>query len=368
MTLLRISLKDIVLFTILCIGSPVLCVEIQEDTGFKYINGKDLTIAGRPTSVDPNHFHRIDSNDFIALPQAVKELSAFSSGINITFQTNSRNIQVKWYLKEFQTWWNMTSVAVNGLDLYGWRNNSWQYVATAKPVSDENISLLVKNLDGELRHYKIYLPLYSELTGIEIGVDKNAIIKPADYNYLPAEKVVIYGSSITQGASASRPGMAYPSIISRNLNVETFNLGFSGAGKMEIVMVNILTKIPADLYILDCVPNTSPEEIKQRAVPFIQRLKELRPDVPILMVESIFREGGFWNRELKDMINQQNESFREAYEELHNKENFIRLYYLQRRKLIGNDHEATIDGTHLSDLGQMRIAKTISRKIRKILD
>lgn len=262
----------------------------------------------------------------------------------------------------------MTPIAVNGLDLYGWNGRSWQFVTSAAPVpgSENNTATLINNLDGEMRHYRVYLPLYAELTGIEIGVTEGSAIAPADPEYLPVKKVVIYGSSITQGASASRPGMAYPSVISRRLNVETFNLGFSGAAKMEIEMAGIMAKIPADSYILDCVPNTSPAQLVERALPFIRKLRQLRPDTPILMVESIFREHGNWDHAVGARVRQQNKSFKDVYEQLVS-ENFKQIYYLSADKLTGSDHEATIDGTHLTDLGQVRMARQIKPKISAIL-
>ncbi len=339
-----------------------------EEASLKYVKGESLTVSGRPGFIQPGHFNRVDTLDFKALPQGVRNSSPHSSGLNILFKTNSSCIGVKWKLRKYLTRGNMTPTAINGLDLYGWNGRSWQFVSSAAPrqESGDNTAMLVKNLSGEMRQYRIYLPLYAELTGIEVGVTEESAIEPADPEYLPTKKVVIYGSSITQGASASRPGMAYPSIISRKLNIETFNLGFSGAGKMEIEMADVLANLPADLYILDCVPNTSPNQIKERAIPFIRKLRSLRPDIPILMVESIFREGGNWDRQLGIRVRQQNDSFRDAYKQLAS-EKFQQIYYLPSDKLTGSDHEATIDGTHLTDLGQLRLARQVGHTIANIL-
>lgn len=340
-----------------------------KNASLRYVEGESLTVSGRPKFIHPGHFNRVDSLDFKALPQGVRNSAPHSAGLNILFKTNSRYIGVKWSLRKYNTRPNMTPIAINGLDLYGWNGRSWQFVSSAAPgpESDNNTATLVNNLSKEMCQYRIYLPLYAELTGIEIGVNEGSAIEPADPEYLPKKKVVIYGSSITQGASASRPGMAYPSIISRKLNIETFNLGFSGAAKMEIEMADVLAKLPADLYILDCVPNTSPDQIKERALPFIRKLRLLRPNIPILMVESIFREGGNWDRQLGVRVRQQNDSFKEVYKQLVS-EKFQQIYYLPSDKLIGSDHEATVDGTHLTDLGQIRLARQISREISGILE
>lgn len=355
--------KMLILFLL---GSLSFLSLSAEELPLKYVRGENLTVSGQAGFVSSGHFHRIDSLNRSRLTPSVQNLATHSAGINIVFQTNSRTIGVRWKVKKFIVKANMTPTAINGLDLYAWNGRSWQFAAFAGPDSSVNTALMVKNLDGNMRHYRIYLPLYAELTGIEIGVDQSSVIKPADPAYLPTPKVAVYGSSITQGASASRPGMAYPSIISRVRNVETINLGFSGSGKMEIEIVDILAKIPASLYILDCVPNASPEQIKERALPFIKKLRMLKPEVPILMVESVFRQSGNWNKEIGDRVQQQNELFKKVYEQLL-AENFQQLYYIPSNELTGTDHEESIDGTHLTDLGMMRIATRVGCEVSEIL-
>lgn len=338
----------------------------QDNSPYRFVNGSTLTVLGRAGSVHPAVYHRVDSIDRKKLSARLAELADNAAGININFQTDSKSIKVKWILGKFNQLWNMTPLAVNGMDLYGWKDQHWQYVASARPVADTNAAVLINHLDGNMSTYRIYLPLYAELKSIEIGVDSAATIKPANSEYIPLKKVVIYGSSITQGASASRPGMAYPSIISRDINVETFNMGFSGSGKMEIVLADILAKMDADVYILDCVPNPSPKQIHDRAVPFIRRLRQLKPGVPIILIESIFREDGNWDSVKGKYVADQNKEFRKAYEQLVSEE-FPKLYYISNVGLIGDDHEATVDGTHLTDLGFTRFAERVEGVLVKAL-
>jgi len=160
--------------------------------------------------------------------------------------------------------------------------------------------------------------------------------------------------------------MAYPSIIGRDLNVEIFNLGFSGSGKMQIAMADILAKMDADVYILDCVPNSSPQQIHDRAVPFIHRLRELKPGVPIILVESLFREDGNWDTVKGMYVTNQNKEFRQAHEALV-AEKVEKLYYIPSADLIGKDHEATIDGSHFTDVGFIRCSKQIEAALSKAL-
>jgi hypothetical protein len=352
---------------VLLLAFSDLLVQAQDSLKYHFVNGNTLTVLGRAAIVNPDLFHRIDSADQKKLPARVAELSDNSAGININFQTNSKSIKVKWVLGKYMNLPNMTPVAINGLDMYGWKNKHWQYVASGMPSSDSNTKVIISNLDGNMNTFRIYLPLYSELKSIEIGVDRGSIIKKASEEFIPKKKVVIYGSSITQGASASRPGMAYPSIVGRNMDIETFNMGFSGSGKMEIAMADILAKMDADVYILDCVPNPSPQQIHDRAVPFIHRLRELKPGVPIILVESLFREDGNWNTVKGKYVTNQNKEFRQAYEQLI-AQKVKRLYYIPSTDLIGNDHEATVDGTHFTDLGFIRFSKHIEDVLLTVIE
>jgi len=338
----------------------------QEKTNtFKYTDAQQLSKSGQWPKTTENYY-RVQEEDRAKLTKAVQNLALRPAGINITFQTNSKSIAAKWKLKPYKVQANMTPIGVNGLDLYGWNGKGWQFVYVGIPSKDENSTTLISNLDGKMRHYKIYLPLYTELSSLEIGIDESAEIKPADPAYINQKKVAIYGSSITQGSSASRPGMAYPSILSRKLNVETINLGFSGNGKMEIEIADILAKIPADVYIMDCVPNPSPQQIKERSYPLIAKLRKLKPGVPIIMMESIQREFSNWNSEANTKLTQQNAEFRITYDRLIREGN-KNIYYIKSSELTGDDHEATTDGTHLSDLGFMRVAEAVQKVLKPLL-
>ncbi len=341
-------------------------LEAQQAAPVKYVNAEELTVVGRAAGVGAGKFQRVADSFLPQLPKRVAELSKNSAGIYIAFQTNSKRIQVQWVLEKYISLWNMTPLAINGLDMYGLKDDKFQYVSSARPLSDTNSVVLIEGLSGDMNQYKLYLPLYASIKSIRIGVDSTAVIEKVGTQNLPQKKVVIYGSSITQGASASRPGMAYPSILSRRFNIETFNLGFSGSGKMEIAMADVLASMDADVYILDCVPNPTPAEIRERALPFIKRLRQLKPFVPVIMIESVIREQANWSSRRHDIVFSQNEEFRKAYEQL-KKENFRDLYYITAANLIGDDHDATIDGTHVTDLGFTRMADEIGKTLKPLI-
>lgn len=354
-------MKKYLTFLFIFVISSKLCAQ----TDFKYTDGHLLSLKGT-FFASADNYDRLDSVQRSPLPPRVQELAQNTAGLNINFETDAKSIRVKWELEKFITLWNMTPVAINGLDLYALKDSVWQYVASARPSGEKNNVLIIDQLESKWRKYRLYLPLYSKLTKLEVGIPSSSSIKAVEQPYNTTKKVVIYGSSITQGASASRPGMAYPSIISRKMDLETYNLGFSGSGKMEFDIAKILVKMPADVYLLDCVPNPSPQQIKERSYGLIKYLRSQKPNTPIIMVESIYRETANWNSNTKKMVEQQNQEFRNTFNKL-NSENPHHLYYINTEQLIGTDHEATVDGTHLTDIGFTRISNTIMKYLKLAL-
>lgn len=355
--------KIIFILLLICVGTGI---SAQGREGIKYIDVSHFKLMGESNVADSTQFYRIRKDLWDGFFKRIKYLSKSTAGFNIIFKTNSSSIHLKWNLRAHKILWNMTPMAVNGMDLYGWNGEKWQFLSSARPSDINNSATFIENLDGEMRNYRIYLPLYTGVEDIEIGVDKESIIQPADDAYIPKKKIAIYGSSITQGASASRPGMTFSSILGRKLNMDIFNLGFSGSGKMEIEVADVISKIKPDLFILDCVPNPSIKQIQNRTIPFVERLRKSNPNVPILMVESLFRENGYWDQKKGETVRGQNAAFRKAYQSLIS--NGVKnIYYLNNDDIVGHDHEATLDGVHFTDLGHMRMADELSNDVTVIL-
>lgn len=333
----------------------------------QYTNATTLTLYGKPHFSGP-HFHRVDTARYTDMPPAVKTLSTHSAGLVIAFKTNSRAIHARWHVKHpirFSN--NMTAIGSRGLDLYIKRNNQWIFAGAGRP-DDSTFSThtIVNNMaDGE-KECLLFLPLYNELVDLEIGTDQGSIIRPLQIPW--KGKVVIYGSSITQGASASRPGLAYPAQLALDLGYEFVNLGFSGSGKMEESVGRMVADVKdVDLFVLDCAANPSPEQIAERTENFVKHIRERHPDVPILMIESVVREGGNFDQKIRQRVSDQNKNFRAAYTRLI-ESGVEQLYLINGDDLLGHDHEGTVDGTHPNDLGFDRMLKLIEPKVKEILE
>ncbi|NML20247.1 hydrolase [Pseudoflavitalea sp. G-6-1-2] len=352
-------MKTPALKTLIAVNMLLLCVNAFAQNNIRYVKAETLTLIGKAKKTD-SCFQRIDSAEAAPMPMAVRSLAKQSAGIAVLFETNSTTIRAKWKLSGEVYLSNMTPIAHSGLDLYCFRNNKWQYVNVGKPAKGiDQEQRIIENMDNSTKQFMIYLPLYNSINDLQIGVEENAIIKsPAHAAVDTTLRVVVYGSSIVQGASASRPGMAYPAILQRRTGYDVINLGFSGNAKMEKELAEYLATVPADCYVLDCIPNPSPEEINERSYPFIKLLCGKKPNTPIILVETVFRENGNWDQKVGQRITRQNEEIRKTYNRLI-KEGVKNIYYIETTKLIGNDHEATVDGVHLSDLGFTRIADAL---------
>lgn len=302
------------------------------------------------------------------LDTVVSRLSTYSTGLYIEFKTASPSIAVKLSLVNKKELLNTSDIASRGLDLYCFYDGSWQYVNSAIPVNKNNQQLLISHLPLGEKLFRLNLPLFDTIDELQIGISSGFSIAKST---LTEDKIVFYGTSITQGTGASRPGMAYPSIVGRELGVEVINLGFSGQGKFQLPIADILCSTNADMFVLDCTPNSSPELIEANAVQFIKRLRACKPDIPILLIESVIREYSHFNCGGPDTfgslayVKAQNSALRKSFDDAV-KSGVNNIYYLEAENLLGNDHEATVDGTHPSDLGYLRIAEKVTEKIASI--
>ena len=332
----------------------------------KYITDKNFTVQGKAFNNAP-FYHRIDTNKYAKLPTKVKELLTAPAGLYVAFKSNTSQIKLDWTTRSTYLGANTTGIMARGLDLYIKENGKWIFAGAALP-NQQNIKSeydIVKNLTKTEKEFMLYLPLWNEITDLKIGIDASAnfINQPISYK----KKIVVYGSSIVQGASASRPGMNYPSILTRKTGYEFINLGLSGNAKIEIELAEMIKDIQGvDLFILDCVPNSSADEINARTISFVKLLRKFHPKTPILMIESLIRPMSKFDQVSHENVTKQNQAYRNQYEALI-KQGEKNLYLLKGDHLIGSDNEGSTDGTHPNDLGFDRLSTAIEKKVNEIL-
>ncbi len=341
-----------------------------EISGIKFYDAAAFQILGTYHN-EPN-FNRIADIHKSTVRREVWDLSQNSAGISVGFTTDSPVIYVKWKLKNGLHRASMSEVGAKGVDLYAFDDGNWRFVNSGFPYNDHlNHALLIRGMPATSRQYLLNLPLYANVEFLEIGIENNSRITAGDV-VLKDEPIIFYGTSITQGGDASRPGMAYPSLIGRRFNTQVINLGFNGNGKFEKAVGDIICGTAAQAIVLDCATNTDAEGIRKNALNLIRQIRNCHPDTPVFILESITRENSWLN--LADVktaegikfIKAQNAVLKTVYDQTQE----LRLngiYYLQTDSLIGLDHEATVDGTHLSDLGHYRMATIVGNALENLI-
>lgn len=337
----------------------------NKDMGLIYHNAKEFTLIGKGNPTPSNHYHRVDTATYTTLPQRTKYLLTNSTGLTIAFKTNSTKIRCKWTLSNYNIGNNMTLILQSGLDLYAKENNQWINAGVGRPTGINSAHTLVENMDGKEREFLLYLPAYNTLEDLEIGVDEGATISSIPNPF--KKRIVVYGSSITQGASASRPGLVYTSKIGRNMNVEFVNLGVSGRGVMEKEAARMTADIDANIYVLDCAANPSPAQITERTNYLVKHIRERHPNTPIVMIQSVVREMGNFDLVVRERVKNQNINFATEYQKLID-EGIKDLYLIEGKDLLGHDHEGEVDGIHPTDVGFLRMIDIIQPRLEEILN
>ncbi len=328
-----------------------------------FTDARRLTLTGKAWNSQP-FYHRLDTAAYPAIPANVKRLATNSAGLAISFKTNSTRILAKWCTSSHAPSGNMTGIAYEGMDLYIQRDNRWQYAGVASPKSHTcSEATIVEHMASGDKTCLLFLPTYDETLSLEIGIDSSASISPADNPF--KKNILIYGSSITQGASASRPGLAYPARLSRETGYNFINLGFSGSGKMEPEVADMIAPLAMDAYILDCLPNPSPAEILARMSNLIHTIRRFHPQVPIIVIQTVAREKGTFDQQVAAVVALKDLYSNQEIKKLQEQDKH--LYLIRADGLLGHDQEGTTDGIHPNDLGFDRMLQTIQPAILSIL-
>lgn len=282
-------------------------------------------------------FRRIPDRAAGALSEGVQILSHCPAGVYLSFGTDSPDLSVKVQLDGDEWLDNMPATGAGGVELYQRDGLTWCSVAVGSPSMKEQsyIRSLLKNAIREPGEYRLYLPLYRRVCSVAIGIARNARLT------LPAapvhpRPVVFYGTSITQGGCANTAGSDFVSLLGRRLDREMVNLGFSGNGKGEPELAELLAELDAEAFVLDYLANVDPQRLENTLPEFVDRLRDRRPATPIILMGNIPYDQSLWNRELLDLHDAKRHRLME--------------FYLARRA-AGDSHLYFIDGHGLLPIG-----------------
>ena len=326
-----------------------------------YTEASDLTLTGKLIDT-PNPYHRVDTVRFKGFTKSENNQVRNSAGIAVAFKTNSPTISV--LTKYGDVGWpnNTGGYSARGYDLYIRRDGQWIWAGAGCPGDLEKPFNLISGMDGTMKECLMYLPILSEEHSVKIGVTEGSVLEPLPNPF--RGRIGIFGSSFTHGISTSRAGMAYPAVFSRETGLQMLSLGCSGNCKLQDYFADVLAAADVDAFVFDSFSNPSPEQIKERLFPFIEKVQAAHPGKPLIFQRTIYREWRNFNKRTADY-----EARRIAVADSLMKiacKKYKDVYYIHP-SASAPDHETTQDGIHPSDQGYQLWAESIEKPVMKIL-
>ena len=291
----------------------------------------------------------------------------YPSTARVRFRTDSTSLHLKIdHGGARLAMWHMASIAVSGIDLYIGAPGNESFWNPTRPLSGTNEyeHAFFDGMPKQMREFTLYLPTYSKLKTLKIGIDEDAtIVRPTPYKTI--KPVVVYGTSITQGACSSRCSNGYVAQLGRRLNCDMVNLGFSGSGRAEPIMADLMLEIDASAYIVDCVANMDADLMNERYEAFVNRLRAAKPNIPIILMtkphyaEEIVEGTAGYDAQNAALFTTYSNRLAAGDQN---------IYLFDTGALIppGGDHPSA-DGTHLTDEGFTRITDHLEPVLRQIL-
>ncbi len=333
-----------------------------------WYNARELTIEGRGWTDTESVYDRLPARAKQIVNEQVWGLSHNSAGLLVRFVSDATQIHARWKLTSADLAMNhMPATGVSGVDLYVRLKGKWEWLAVGRPTGQNNETLLTPNIDKGTYEYTLYFPLYNGVTSVEVGVPSGSFVKPAPPRKNDIKPVVFYGTSITQGGCASRPGMAYTAIVGRKLDIPVINLGFSGSGRGEPEIFDLIAELDASLFVIDPMANMRGDWVEERIGYALKTIKAKRPGVPVMLVEHAVVADAFRRSKGPKMADTWNVPLRKVYEDNVRDWDGL-LYYVKCDKLTGKDGEHTVDGVHCTDVGFLRMADVLTPAVKKALE
>ena len=294
----------------------------------------------------------------------------------VAFRTNSTAIQLRPEYGELYYGVTTNVLAHRGFDLYikaveqkgrfaPSPDGHWVYAASAAPANgkEDKSFNLIKNMEAGMKECLLYLPLYSELNACQVCVPEGCVLEPLESPF--RHKIVFHGSSFTHGISCTRAGMSYPMQFMRKTGLQVIPLGFSGNCRMQPYFADVLEDIEADAYVFDPFSNPNIPLIRERLLPFIDRLVKAHPGKPIIIQRTIY-----WEKENFNTAAQAEFGGRRALSDSLMKiacKQYKDVYYLKPDAALHNGESSTADGVHPNDNGYSLWEASIEKPILKIL-
>ncbi len=337
---------------------------------FRSAVAEPFQLEGLPFFREHHRFNRFPETLTSGLEcEGIFYLAKHTSGAAVRFRTDSPVIALRAELSDSSDMNHMPRTGSAGFDLYSRAEPDTEYIhaGTLKPNRDQILAeeLCVSDAPAEMRDWIVNFPLYGGLRKLEIGLAPDAKVCPPSAHKIE-KPILFYGSSITQGACASRPGNAYSSMLCRAMDAEQINFGFSGSARGEQTMAALLADLDFSVFIYDYDHNApNVEHLRKTHEPFFRTIREKHPDTPVIILSKcdLWRHRGdpsdaFARRDI----------VRATYEHARNAGD-AHVCFIDGETLFGTEHrtDCTVDGCHPNDLGFHRMFETVLPVLRNAL-
>ncbi|MBP3551192.1 MAG: SGNH/GDSL hydrolase family protein [Alistipes sp.] len=338
-----------------------------------YVKATELTMLGKLCKTT-NPYHRVEVANVEGITKAEANLLKMSSGLAIVFKTDANSIWVKAQYGPASSWNPCAPLAsTTGFNLFiKDSKGEWTWAASKvhkiPPHKDnfEKMAAPLRVINGLVKGEKeclLYLPLYSELLSLEIGVEDGAKIEALPNPF--RHNIAVFGSSFTHGSCASGAGLTWPAFLSRSTGLHLCSFGMSGNSKLQPYLGDVFGKTEAEALICDAFSNPSIKQIETRIRPFIEAVRKGNPNIPIIFLNTIYRE----SRNFIPATEKREQSRIDCVERVLAEvtKEYKDVYFVNVPNQTGTDHVTSADGTHPYSYGYHRWAQAIEKPILKIL-
>ncbi len=320
---------------------------------------KPFRLYGVPFFDSTGKLERVPEDVAKQCNDGVATLSKRCPGARLRFCTDSRKISFRITLASIEP--------DIGMSIYSCQSGNVfigsRYAGLVKPSGYDSVLCQgAFEKDAGMEDVTLFLPRNEPVAGIEIELDDGAAVE-APTPYAHAKPILFYGSSITEGGCRSKPANAYNALLSRWLDADYYNFGFSGSARGELAMADYITTIEKSVFVMDYDHNSpSKEHLAATHEPFFRRIREREPELPIVILTRPDFDFHAECAPRREIIRATYEHAKAAGDE--------NVYFLDGERFFGDeDRDAcTNDCTHPNDLGMYRMAKVIEPVLRGILE
>lgn len=364
------------IFAVCIAAFSLFCVNGQEkeqfDKNFREVKVGNLTVhyynaLKKPFELNGFPWRRADGT-LNRLPEGLdpKKINGYARyashhtpGGTIRFRTDSPYMTIRAAYRAFSDMSHMPRSGSGGFDLYRIGDDGKEvYVSSVRPGNGKDLELRFSNVSGgKIHDYTIYLPLYSGVANVEIGVKPGSeVLEPLPQKI--KKPVVFYGSSITHGGCASRPANAYTTMLCRAVDAPQINLGYSGGARGETILADEIAKLEMSVFVYDYdynAPNAA--HLLKTHEPFFQIIRKAQPDLPIIILSRC-----------SNMEDARRDAVKRTYDNAI-KAGDKKVWFIDGKELFGEPGQnfCTVDGCHPNDLGFYMMYKRILPVLKEAL-